>query len=214
MTTRASVRPSPTSPCLATATPVSWDPVVSGPKTPAMTATPARPSPAQQLLEAFELHDPATVALISQLDPDGRPPPAEFLAGRLGLRHRYALSRFLSHRQLPSIRHLHNCLRVLQWVEAYQTRGTALCRQALQKGRDPAAWYRTVTRTTGRRWSELRHLSTEALAYLLCERWRGGSQTQSEPDGVPSLSKGSRSQSRRGRSSGRPRRSRWPPERS
>jgi hypothetical protein len=99
------------------------------------------------------------------------------MARRLGLRSRFQLAHRLSRVGVPTLLDLRGILCVVTWVHRWEREGLPLARQALNAGRDPAAWSKTVRRVTGDSWSEIRLRGAAAVAAGLAPRFRGGSQT-------------------------------------
>ncbi len=81
---------------------------------------------------------------------------AEQVAGTLRLGSRFQLARRLRREGLPPLHQMADWIRLLHWVDEWQERGTALCRQAVRVGRDPSVCYRLVKRMTGLEWTDLR----------------------------------------------------------
>ena len=94
-------------------------------------------------------------ALVSR---HGRVEAANTFAQAVGLRNRYQLRRVLAADGLPCLEDLAGWFRILEWVADAEDCGMALSRRAVQAGQDPATWYRTVKRLTGRTWREVRAL--------------------------------------------------------
>ncbi len=136
-----------------------------------------RPSVGEMLADALDVHDPVVLTLIAELETEGATArQANLLALKLGFRNRFDLAHRLRQSKLPCLTELRACLRVLNWVRAWETERVSLARQALRKGHDPAVWYRTVKHVTGRCWSEVRGNGTQHLVWNLRQR-RGGSET-------------------------------------
>ena len=95
---------------------------------------------------------------------------APFLASRLGFRDRHQLARLLAYEDLPPLQELAAWIRVLGWLLEWEQRGTALCRLALRRGADPAAYYHTVNRLTGLSWSEVRGRGVAWVLWQLREQ--------------------------------------------
>jgi len=131
---------------------------------------------ARLLADTFDVRDPTILALLWELGAGARTSAAR-LAATVGLRSRFALSRLLTRNQLPTLTDLRGCLRVLRWLRTWETERVPLSHQALSNGEDPAAWYRTVKRVTGRDWAEIRRIGTKAAAAELRERFVRGSAT-------------------------------------
>src|SRR5882672_6979950 len=74
---------------------------------------------------------------------------AERVAGSLHFRSRFQLARRLRREGLPPLHEIADWIRVMRWVDEWEERGTALCRQAVRAGRDPSVCYRVVRRMTG-----------------------------------------------------------------
>jgi hypothetical protein len=127
--------------------------------------------------DAFGVRHATLRALIAELEHGPRLRRADDLAQKLGLRNRFQLAHLLMRHDLPTLVDLRAILRVVIWVQRWETHGLSLVGQALSEGRDPAAYSKTVRRVAGRPWSEIRMRGTDTVARALAARFRGGSQT-------------------------------------
>lgn len=99
---------------------------------------------------------------------DGDVGTAAGAARALRLDDAEAVNALLRRAGLPAFHRLAAWVRVLEWLVTWERDGTALCRQALDAGRDPAACYRTVQAVTGVPWRTLqRRGSAWAVMELL-----------------------------------------------
>ncbi len=127
--------------------------------------------------DAFQVRDAVLRDLIAELENHAPRQRADALAKRLGLQSRFQMAHRLSRARLPTLVGLRAILRVVAWVERWETEGIPLARQALTAGQDPAAWSKTVRHVTGRSWSEIRLKGAQDIASELATRFRGGSGT-------------------------------------
>lgn len=86
----------------------------------------------------------------------GKLGPADGFALSLGFRNRYQLSRRLQKEGLPNLENLAGWIRVLGWVQDWESSGRAISRSALDSERDPRTCYKTVERLTRLPWSAVR----------------------------------------------------------
>jgi len=105
---------------------------------------------------------------------------AEQVAGTLHFRSRFQLARRLRREGLPPLHEMADWIRVIRWVDEWEERGTALCRQAARAGRDPSVCYRLVRRMTGVDWTHLRRRGSswiaERVAQVVIAKDASGSQ--------------------------------------
>lgn len=106
---------------------------------------------------------------------------ASTVAGRLGFRNRFDLSRWLARQGLPPLHELAGWVSVLVWVDLCERRGGSLCALALWRGRDPAACYRLVQRLTDTSWSTVRALGREWVLERFIARCREARSWRSSP---------------------------------
>src|SRR5882757_9546349 len=94
------------------------------------------------------------------------------VARRLGLADRFALTRLLRSGGLLPLNDLARWTKVLTWVRRWEKVRIPLYVQAMDDGKEPASYYRTVVRATGLVWSEARKLGSHALETRFLELCR------------------------------------------
>lgn len=72
---------------------------------------------------------------------------------------------------LPRFRPLRDCYYLVRLLEEAETLNAALARLALNRGRDPAPYYRFIQRVTGVSWSTARARGTPWIHTLAGELW-------------------------------------------
>ena len=82
--------------------------------------------------------------------------PARSVAGRLGLRNRFALARLLKRNGLPPLHRLAGWATVLTWVLTAERDDVSLCHIAFRLSRHPSACYRLVKEVTGLTWGDVK----------------------------------------------------------
>ena len=96
----------------------------------------------------------------------GSVPNANRFAEALGLRNRDQLRRILIADGLPCLQDLAGWVRLLGWALDAEKLGVGLSRSALEDGKDPRSGYRTVRRLTGKSWTEVRALGSDAVLMM------------------------------------------------
>lgn len=130
------------------------------------------------LARMFGVSEPTLLALFAELDSSrAGAMRADLVALRLGLSSRFTLARLLKRYNLPCLTELKACFRVLRWIRRWEAETVPLARQALHDGQDPAIWYRTVRRVTGRSWSEVRQRGRPAVLEEWRQRYGRGSES-------------------------------------
>ena len=92
---------------------------------------------------------------------------ADGFARRIGLRDRHQLNRSLRRAGFPCYRSLAAFARVLALMDEASVQHRSLYAVVIAAGYEPAWAYRTIRRTTGQRWSDVRRLSHADLVALL-----------------------------------------------
>jgi hypothetical protein len=99
----------------------------------------------------------------------GSIPSANLFARALGLRNRDQLRRILVADGLLSLQDLAGWVRLLGWTLDAEKHGIGLSRSALEAGKDPRSGYRTVKRLTGKSWTEVRALGSDAVLLMFAQ---------------------------------------------